>query len=94
MGLSPEGFGQMRLNHFFLKLKGWVDYKQARFKEQAELVRMQTVRLVNIQLAKKDQFKDPSEMWLFPWDKEPVNLEELERPEPEKMKQVLQALRR
>ncbi len=34
----------------------------------ANLVRMQTMSLVNIQLAVKDRFREPKKFWLFPWE--------------------------
>ncbi len=42
----------------------------------ANLVRMQTMSLVNIQLAVKDRFREPKKFWLFPWEEEEEKPEE------------------
>lgn len=42
----------------------------------ANLVRMQTMSLVNIQLAVKDRFRSPKKFWLFPWEEEEEKPEE------------------
>ncbi len=58
----------MRLKEFFLKLQAFSNVKEADKKREAELVRMQTIELVNVQLAKKDKIKDPKELWVFSWE--------------------------
>lgn len=40
------------------------------FRRHAELVRLQTVELINIQLSKRDKFKKASALWPFPWDEQ------------------------
>jgi len=93
MGLSPEDFGQMRLSHFFVKLIGHVKYKEEKYKEQAELVRLQTVSLINVNLARKDQIQNPTEFWKFPWDGESTEAREKPEADPAKMKQLLKAFK-
>ncbi len=34
----------------------------------AELIRLQTFELMNIQLDEKSRLKNPIELWQFPWD--------------------------
>ena len=43
------------------------EMRQAEFRQHAELVRLQTTTLVNIQLDQKDHLK-PAELWSFDWD--------------------------
>ena len=44
--------------------------KQQDYQTNAELIRLQTLTMVNIQLASKDKIKDPKKLWRFPWDEE------------------------
>lgn len=66
-------FWEMPLREFFLKLHYYFENETRRFREQAELVRLQTVTLVNIQLATKDRIKDARRLWKFPWENEQRN---------------------
>lgn len=70
MGMSSEEFWQMRLKEFFLKLQAFSKAKEADQRREADLVRMQTVELLNIQLAENDKMKDPKELWVFSWEEE------------------------
>lgn len=93
MGLSPTDFGQMRLSHFFLKLKGWVDYKQGRYRDHAELVRLQTISLININLSIEDQYKLPTDLWKFTWEEDEEEITNMPPSDPEQMKQLLKAFK-
>lgn len=63
-------FWEIPLCEFFLKLHYFYEEKDRLFREQAELTRLQTVTLVNIQLSSKDKIKDPRRLWRFPWETE------------------------
>lgn len=39
-------------------------------REHAELMRLQTMELINIQLKKEDRLEGPEKLWKFPWDGE------------------------
>jgi hypothetical protein len=68
MGMSFNEFYTMRLSHFFLKLHGWRNEQDRQHRQHAELVRLQTVELLNIQLDGRKRFKSPDKLWQFPWD--------------------------
>ena len=63
-------FGEMLLHDFFLKLHCYNTREEQIYRANAELVRLQTLTLVNIQLQKKDKIKDPKQLWVFPWERE------------------------
>lgn len=94
LGMTAGEFWEMRLHDFFLKLRYHYNVRQTERVERAELVRMQTVALVNIQLARKDRIKDPRQFWRFPWEaeqgKEPEGVSEEEQQE--RIKNLIKAL--
>jgi hypothetical protein len=65
-----------------MKLKGYRRERDEDFKSDAELTRLQTTELINIQLAVNNRIK-PEQLWKFEWDKkdeeeELVSVEEAE----------------
>ncbi|WP_303182169.1 hypothetical protein [uncultured Butyricimonas sp.] len=70
LGMGSVEFWEMILRDFFLKLHYFNRMKQQDYQATAELIRLQTLTLVNIQLASKDKIKDPKKLWRFPWDEE------------------------
>ena len=58
-------FWEMRLKDFFLKLHYYNEKKQRELEVYANLLRMQTVSLINVQLDKKSRITDPKKFWLF-----------------------------
>jgi len=65
MGMTKNEFGFISPRAFYNKLKGFNQVRQSEF----ELVRLQTVELLNIQIEKKKQIKQPQRLWRFPWEK-------------------------
>ena len=65
---TPERFGRMIVADFFDAMAGYNEGENDRFKSMAELVRMSTAILVNIQLSQGDKLT-PHEIWGLPWDK-------------------------
>ena len=65
-------FWEMRLKDFFLKLHYYNEKKQRELEVYANLLRMQTVSLINVQLDKKSRITDPKKFWLFPCEIESV----------------------
>ena len=63
-------FEEMLLHDFFLKLYYYNLKEEHSYRTTAELVRLQTLTLVNIQLLKKDKIKDPRLLWVFPWERD------------------------
>lgn len=70
MGMSPADFWEMTLHDFFVKLHYWNAREEQGWRSRAELARLQTLTLVNIQLARKDKIRDPRRLWTFPWERE------------------------
>jgi hypothetical protein len=67
--LSPELFFEMRICHFMVSLDAWMMHEREKQRFDAELYRLQTADLINIQLKKSDRIK-PEKLWHFPWDDE------------------------
>lgn len=67
LGYDPERFGKMRLGDFLDALTGYNQRENERFKNIAELVRLSTSILWNVQVARKDKLK-PEQLMPFPWD--------------------------
>lgn len=67
--LTPAEFFKMRIGHFYAALDAWAEHEKNKQRFTAELMRMQTADLLNIQLKKKDRIK-AAELWRFPWDDE------------------------
>lgn len=72
LGLTPEQFFFMRVGHFYGALDAWAEHEKNKQRFTAELMRMQTTDLLNIQLKKKDRIK-PGDLWSFPWDENEVD---------------------
>ena len=70
MGMSEEEFYTCRVANFFLKLHGFREKEYNDRKEHANLVRMSTFELININLSPEHKIKSPESMWPFPWDNE------------------------
>jgi hypothetical protein len=70
MGMTVMEFEEMLLHDFFLKLHYYHLKEEQAYRAKAELVRLQTLTLVNIQLLKKDKIKDPRQLWVFPWERD------------------------
>lgn len=68
LGMGVMEFWEMTLHDFFLKLHYYNKIKQQEYQSNAELVRLQTVALINIQLASKDKIKDAKKLWRFSWE--------------------------
>lgn len=69
----------MRLGEFWEAMDAHNQEKEADRRHMGELVRGATLRLFNLQIAKKDRFTDPAEFWRMPWDEITAADEELER---------------
>lgn len=83
---------QCRLSHFLAKMHGFREAQEAAYRRHADLVRLQTVELINIQLS-KNKIKKACELWKFPWDALPDNAPRV-TPEQaaENLNRLLQAL--
>lgn len=86
--LSPEQFFEMRISYFLISLDTWMLHEKEKQRFEADLLRMQTADLINIQLKKGDRIK-PEKLWHFPWDDEDEKIltdEEIKRMNEEIMK--------
>lgn len=68
MGMSESEFLEMRIGTFFLKMRYFFKLEDSRIRQIAELFRMQTLYLFNIQLDPANRIKEPRELWPLPWD--------------------------
>lgn len=66
---TPERLGRTRIGDFLDAMAGHNEGENEKRKSIAELVRMSTTILFNIQLAEGDRLT-PHELWPFAWDKE------------------------
>lgn len=80
MGMTEKEFGEMGVQTFFLKLFYFNKAKEANQKFIAEVERLQTVQLINIQLDPKNRFKTPQELFKYAWEEEkPVGKQDPEQ---------------
>ena len=68
--MSKDELLQMLLGDFFLKCEYYNREKEAQQQFYANLIRLQTVELINIQLPEKSKFKEATKLWRFPWDEQ------------------------
>lgn len=78
----------MRLGTFFLKMRYFFKLEESRFRQSAELIRAQTLHLINIQLLPGDRIKSVKNLWPFPWDEE----RELEEVTPQQAEEQVRRL--
>ena len=72
MNMSEKEFGEMELSTFFLKLFYFRKQQEEVMRYQAELSRLQTFHLINIQLSEKNKFAKPQDMYTFEWEEKKV----------------------
>lgn len=94
LGLKPAEFFELRVGYFYAALDAWSRHELNKQRFTAEIQRMQTTDLLNIQLKKKDRVK-PGQLWRFPWDDEeggeaekPMTAEEIRRHNEEILKRL------
>lgn len=85
----PQQLMEARLRSVLLAMHGARNARDASYRQQAELVRLQTVDLLNIQLDRKNKIKDAAKLWRFPWDEQPATATEIT---PEQAAEQLQRL--
>ena len=90
--MSVEEFERMEVGAFLLKLFYFKQQQKEERKFYADLVRLQTFKLVNIQLTEKSQLKEPEQLWSFEWDKKEAE-EPVRKLSEEEQQERLQELR-
>jgi|GEM_PF-5726314 hypothetical protein len=73
MGMTVAEFEEMRVGDFFLKLRYFMAAKEEKIILDSNLIRLQTVELLNIQVDSRSRIKDPRDLWRFPWEDEDEN---------------------
>jgi len=68
LGYDPDRFGKMLVGDFLDAMGGYNEAAYDRLKELAELIRLSTAKLWNVQVG-RDEKLDVEELWPFPWDK-------------------------
>ena len=68
LGLPFADLLNMRLGEFFLRVEGFYQKQYDLYKQNAELIRLQTYWLINIQLPHNKQLSSPVKLWSFAWD--------------------------
>lgn len=71
LGMTEQQFWETRLKPFFLQLKYAEEKHQESIRMNSEMIRFQTMKLLNIQLISKDRYKTLDELWELPWDEQP-----------------------
>jgi hypothetical protein len=66
---TPERFGLMRVGDFLDAMTGYNEAEIERVKSLAELMRIQTGLLWNVQVGVDDKM-DANKLWPLPWDKD------------------------
>jgi len=75
LGYDPDRFGKMLVGDFLDAMGGYNEDAFDRFKEMAELIRLSTAKLWNIQVGLEDKL-EVEELWPFPWDKKEKGVSE------------------
>lgn len=70
MGMSEKEFGEMGVQTFFLKLFYFKKAKEENLRFIAEIERLQTLQLINIQLNPENRIKNPQELIKYSWEEE------------------------
>lgn len=92
MNMTVAEFEETRLGDFFLKLRYFMQAKEETIILTSNLVRMQTIELLNVQVESKYRIKDPLDLWRFPWEEENGDKIEIPDLEDENVKQDLKDL--
>ena len=66
MGMTVAEFEEMRVGDFFLKLRYFMAAKEEKIILDSNLIRLQTVELLNIQVDSRSRIKDPRDCGDFP----------------------------
>lgn len=90
--MSVEEFERMEVGAFLLKLFYFKEQQKEERKFYADLVRLQTFKLVNIQLTEKSQLKTPEQLWTYEWDSQKAE-DPVRKLSEEEQQQKLQELR-
>jgi len=69
--MTERDFWLISPRAFYNKVTGFNQLKQSEY----EMLRLQTVELLNIQMERKNQIRDPRKLWPFPWEKRIVDIE-------------------
>ena len=68
--MSPDSLGWMLLGDMIDAILGYEDEALERYKNEAELMRMQTVIIYNSIPGRSRAIRDPKELWRFGWEVE------------------------
>ena len=79
----------MNLGNLCLKLRYYNIQKENRVRLISELVRLQTLELININLAKNQKIKKVQDLWQFAWDDEAKKIEKIDE---EELKERIRAI--
>ena len=75
---------------FYYAMEEYSEIQKEKHRIVFDSMRLQTVFLLNVQLAKKDKISDVTKLMKFPWDKEQPK--EVRKQSVEEMKQVLMGI--
>lgn len=78
--MTVEEFEAMEVGNFLLKLfyHNMASERQRQF--YGNVIRMQTMRLINIHLTQQSQYKEPKELWGYEWEEEKEKAERKKKP--------------
>lgn len=71
MGLTEDEMDLSPMRSLVNRIRGWNKLKLQEYKEHWIRDRYFTVRLINIQLSKKDQIRNPVDFVRFSWEEKP-----------------------
>ena len=77
-GMTIAEWEAMNLGNLCLKLRFYNMREENRLRVISELVRLQTLELININLAKNQKIKKASDLWQFAWDNEERKTREID----------------
>lgn len=78
MNMKVVEFEEMRLGDFFLKLRYFLKKREDEMLFIANLIRMQTLELLNVQIEPKHRIQSVQDLWCFPWENEDKKVEHVD----------------
>ena len=90
--MTVEEFEDMLVGDFFLKLFYFNEAREESNRYIGELLRVQTMHLLNVQIESEHRFKKPQELWKFGWEEDDYGSEELTNEQKENRIKNLQGI--
>jgi hypothetical protein len=68
LNYTPEQLFETRLCFFWARLSGYFAERDRQYRAHAELTRLQTFLLVNVNMTEKSRLKSPADLYRYHWE--------------------------